>query len=206
MNLHALNIEWFRLLGAGFAARPACLALARGVAADTVLLLPVLLLALWWRRPGDRNGLLAAAASGFLALALAEAVSALVPTPRPFMLNLSPAYLPHPADGSFPSAHASLILGVAAGLFLAPGKRLRSWGAGLGAVGIATGWARVYLGLHFPLDILGAAGVAGMAAGLLTGFGTGWTAAPRRTLEQLESRLPPVLAPLRRKTGQNGRA
>jgi undecaprenyl-diphosphatase len=205
MDLHTLNIEWFRLWGAGFAAHPACLALARGVAADSVLLLPVLLLALWWWRPGDRNHLLAAAASGFLALARSEAVSALIPTPRPFMLNLSPAYLPHPADGSFPSAHASLILGVSAGLFLVPGKRLRPWGAGLGAVGIATGWARIYLGLHVPLDILGAAGVAGVAAGLLTGFGTGWTADLRRILEQLEARLAPVLPPLRRKTGQNGR-
>jgi hypothetical protein len=42
-----------------------------------------------------------------------------------------------------------------------------------------------------------------VAAGLLTGFGTGWTATARRGLERLEAGLAPVLAPIGRRTGQN---
>ena len=62
---------------------------------------------------------------------------------------------------SFPSSHTAVTLAVAIALmpFLA-----RPFGAmGIGYA-VLVGWSRVYLGVHYPLDVLAGAGL-GMAAG-----------------------------------------
>ncbi len=49
---------------------------------------------------------------------------------------------------------------LAVGLYLGLATPRRRAGAFLTLLGIATAWARVYAGVHFPLDILGSLGVA----------------------------------------------
>jgi undecaprenyl-diphosphatase len=81
---------------------------------------------------------------------------------RPFMEGLSPNHLNHSARAGFPSTHAT-VMGAVLGFMLLqmpPGPAL----AGIAAVTLGTGWARVYAGAHYPLDVL---------AGLLLGGGAG---------------------------------
>ena len=52
------------------------------------------------------------------------------------------------------------------GLSLLLGGRRRLGAAVLGA-GVAVAWARIFLGLHFPLDMVGGVGVAALAYVLL---------------------------------------
>jgi undecaprenyl-diphosphatase len=76
-------------------------------------------------------------------------------------LRLPPDYVPDRArDTSFPSAHAanSAALTLLACLFW---PRLRR---GLWLLPVLVGWSRIYLGKHFPLDIVG-----GWALGALVG-------------------------------------
>jgi undecaprenyl-diphosphatase len=151
--MSTLNGILFHWLGAGFAPEPHLLAAARWLAIYPIAGVPIILVLLWWRRPGSRETLLTAMASGGLALAATEVIAAALALPRPFVLGLSPVYLAHSAEGSFPSAHASLMLATAGTLLLS--RATLPWGAGLTVLALATAWARVYLGLHFPLDILG---------------------------------------------------
>jgi undecaprenyl-diphosphatase len=73
--------------------------------------------------------------------------------PRPFIAGLSPAYIEHGARGSLPSTHATVMFTVALILCMRPA--LRIVGLAILLIGFVTGWARIYVGVHFPLDILG---------------------------------------------------
>lgn len=63
-------------------------------------------------------------------------------------------------ENAFPSNHAAAIFGFAAGFAYLRRRRLF---AGALLVAVAIGFARVYTGLHFPIDIAGGALAAGLA-------------------------------------------
>jgi undecaprenyl-diphosphatase len=72
-------------------------------------------------------------------------------SPRPFKeLNLEP--LITPINGaSFPSGHASLLFGLAFAIFIFN----KSWGSWLIGLSFINGIARIFTGIHWPIDILG---------------------------------------------------
>ena len=119
-----------------------------------------ILAAIAWRNPSERIYLLATLVACGLASLLAHALAAAINSPRPFMLGLSPAYLEHGARGSLPSAHATVMFTMAFALVFRRG--LRNWGLAAAAVAAATGYGRVFVGVHFPFDI-----VAGLLLGAL---------------------------------------
>lgn len=85
--------------------------------------------------------------------------------PRPFMQGLSPNHLGHSQRAGFPSTHATVMAAVVG--FLAPHLPLDSAVfICLGLTVLSTGWARIYAGAHFPLDVLAGfllGGVSGLA-------------------------------------------
>lgn len=105
-----------------------------------------------WKRPADRVYLLGAVLAGALAAVLAHALAASLNMPRPFVLGLSPVYVPHSNRGAMPSAHATVMFAVAAILFMRPSLRFAA--IAMAIMGAATSWGRVYTGVHFPFDIL----------------------------------------------------
>jgi undecaprenyl-diphosphatase len=87
------------------------------------------------------------------------------PEARPFQTHAVHQLLAHAGGQSFPSDHATAAFGIAVSLFLFVSRR---WGAVLGGLALLIGFARVYVGIHYPLDIAG-----GLAAALL-GSGLVW--------------------------------
>lgn len=72
---------------------------------------------------------------------------------------------------SFPSGHATVAAGVALILVMVVRGRLRWAVAALGAAfAVVVALARVYLGVHYPLDVLGGYLAAASAALLVAGF------------------------------------
>ena len=67
-----------------------------------------------------------------------------------------------PADYSFPSGHTGAAFAVASVMFLG---MPRSIGVPALIVASLIGFSRIYLGVHFPTDVLG-----GVVVGCLTGF------------------------------------
>jgi undecaprenyl-diphosphatase len=161
---HALDRRLFAWVGGGRAARPLPLALACALARWSWL--PLLALMAW--------GALRSGSEGPKVLVQCLVVAALVQLTskrlarrwnahRPFMLGLSPNHLRHSVRGGFPSTHAT-VMGAVLG-FMAwhlPGGDAALGGMALTVV--ATGWARVYAGAHFPLDVL-----AGLVFGSVSG-------------------------------------
>ncbi|MDX6490161.1 MAG: hypothetical protein QOD43_406 [Gaiellaceae bacterium] len=110
-----------------------------------------LAVALIWRRPWILVPLLAAdVAAGVISYALRQAIGRerpplVYPEPKPLVSV--------PNSGAFPSGHTSAAFACATVLAWAS-PRLR---IPLFVLAAAIGWSRVYVGVHWPLDVLGGA-------------------------------------------------
>jgi len=172
----ALNHHLFLLINAEPGESPLLIALGRIVAADAIGLVPVLLVLLWIRgRPDRRGGLVATAVATALALGANQIVGQFWYEPRPFMIGLGRTLLAHAPENSFPSDHTTFMLTVGIGL-IATGAAPR-WGRVVTIAGVLVAWARIYLGLHFPLDMVASALIAGIFAALSV-----WLVAPAQRL------------------------
>jgi undecaprenyl-diphosphatase len=161
--LQALNIRLFEWMGGGNTPNGALLWLASQLAGGTVWVIVALLAVAAWRCPPERRYIVAACLLSAAAAWLAHAIAAQLNHPRPFMMGLSPSWLPHGTRGSLPSTHASVMFTLALCFLWRPS--LRNFGWCLAGLALLTGWARVYVGFHFPSDI---------AAGLLLGAALAW--------------------------------
>lgn len=84
---------------------------------------------------------------------IAEAIKFFVSRPRPFsVLNIQPLsqYDGYDSGMSFPSGHASFFFALAAAIFYFDKK----WGIRFFAAALIMGIARIFVGVHWPLDIL----------------------------------------------------
>jgi glycosyltransferase 2 family protein len=96
----------------------------------------------------------AGAAAAVIAWALAHLAKAIADRPRPYEVMADAVLRQQPAHGaSFPSSHTAVALAVAIALVPFLARPLAAAGIGYA---VLTGWSRVYLGVHYPLDILGA--------------------------------------------------
>lgn len=164
--MNSLNERVFLLLNAGAHPPPALLDFGLFCAEWLVPLTVLLFVLLWVRRPDPerRGALITATAVMLIGLGVNQILGALYFHPRPFMIGLGHQYLAHPADNSFPSDHGTLMWSL--GLALLALGELRRWGLGLVLGGFAVAWGRIYVGVHFPLDMLGSFCVA-LAVSLL---------------------------------------
>jgi len=113
-------------------------------------------LAVWWRRPAL---FLQVAVADLAAQLISYGLRQWIGRVRPSDVYSSPRPLVHaPHDGSFPSGHATASFACATVLaFQAPRAAPAFF-----VLAAAIAWSRVYVGVHYPLDVLGGA-VVGVA-------------------------------------------
>lgn len=133
------------------------LSLATFIARDLIAIVPLLIVMLWLWGPREqvtsqRTLVLKTGMALIYALSISWCISQLLPHPRPFVVGLGHQFLSHAADDSYPSDHGTTIFTFA--LAFICWHRLWS-GVILLFTGIAIAWSRVYLGVHWPLDMLG---------------------------------------------------
>ncbi|MDR6889199.1 MULTISPECIES: phosphatase PAP2 family protein [Variovorax] len=149
--MNSLNLALFDTLAAGFSPSPTLLWLASAVALGSSWACAAVLAWAAWRRPPERACVLAVLAAGGAASLISHEIAASVGAPRPFMVGLSPAHVPHGVRAGLPSTHATVMFAMAFMLLLR--RRLRDVGLVVLAVATVTAWSRVYAGIHFPFDI-----------------------------------------------------
>ncbi|MEU0393279.1 phosphatase PAP2 family protein [Streptomyces sp. NPDC006208] len=126
-----------------------------------MLALVLVVLWCWWsvRRRGSADdsvsavaGLIWAPLAAGVALLINIPIRGFVERPRPFVNHTGLEVLVDgKTDYSFVSDHATMAMAIAAGLFVA------HRGFGLAALGLAMaeGFCRVYMGVHYPTDVVG---------------------------------------------------
>ncbi|MFN3362399.1 MAG: undecaprenyl-diphosphatase [Allorhizobium sp.] len=160
--LETLNQGLFLSINAG----PTSSAAARlvGVAAAEWLfwLVPTVLV-IGWIFGGNRlrHALLVAGIAALAGLFLNQAIGLFWPHPRPFVIGLGRQLIAHQPDPSFPSDHLTVVWAVAFSLLGASGTA-RRLGVAAALLGLIIAWGRIFVGVHFPFDMLGSAAVGGL--------------------------------------------
>jgi membrane-associated phospholipid phosphatase len=104
----------------------------------------------------------AAAVAAGAAWVLAHVAKAISDRPRPYELMADAVLRQQPAHGtSFPSSHTAVTVAVVIALVPFLVRPLAAVAIGYA---VLVGWSRLYLGVHYPLDVLAGAGI-GIAVG-----------------------------------------
>ncbi|MEZ0601117.1 phosphatase PAP2 family protein [Paraburkholderia sp. IW21] len=134
---------------------------ARLIADYLIYLVPLSLVAMWlFGDARQREVAVHACCVTVLALALNQMIGLVWQHPRPFVIGIGHTFLQHAPDSSFPSDHGTVFAGIALTLLLNGARR---YGVAILLSGLAVAWARVFVGVHFPLDMVGAVAVACIA-------------------------------------------
>ncbi|MFH2639648.1 undecaprenyl-diphosphate phosphatase [Klebsiella aerogenes] len=156
--LENINYALFALINATPASSWWAIEVATFIAKDLIIIVPLLVVALWLWGPNQRQLVFKVMLALALSLSISWVIGHLFPHDRPFVDAVGYNFLHHAADDSFPSDHGTVIFTFALAFLFWH----RVWsGTLLLVIASAIAWSRVYLGVHWPLDMLG-----GLLAGM----------------------------------------
>jgi undecaprenyl-diphosphatase len=160
-TLEAFNQALFLAINATPSTPALQIDIARFIADYVILLVPLSLIAMWLSgAERQRETALRACCVALLALGINQLIGLVWPHPRPFVMGIGHTFIEHAPDSSFPSDHGTIFACIALTLLLDGARR---YGIVILLSGLAVAWARVFVGVHFPLDMVGAVAVAVVA-------------------------------------------
>ena len=159
--LENINLLWFSMINANAGLHGWRLDLALFAAGWLILLVPIGLAGLWMSGDGAQRE---AAVKALLATCTALGLNALIGLlwyhPRPFVAGIGRSFMHHAPDSSFPSDHGTIMFTVALVLAASSVPAAKRFGRSLLPLAFVVAWSRVFLGVHWPMDMLGALAMA----------------------------------------------
>lgn len=154
MTLSELNLSLFSWINASPEASNASINFAIFIAND-LLYCMILLFAWFWLRGNydTKKQILKAFIFTSIAILISQCISHVYYHPRPFVMEVGRTLIYHAPNGSFPSDHMLIFSSIAFSYLFSAQRKL---GGFLLIMAWLVAWSRVYLGVHFPLDMLGA--------------------------------------------------
>jgi undecaprenyl-diphosphatase len=126
-----------------------------------IYLVPLLLLAMWlWGSRSKREVAGKALVVAMIGVGLNQLIGVFWEHPRPFMVGLGHTWISHAPDSSFPSDHMTVLASVGLSMLFDGALWL---GLLIMSCAIGVAWARVFLGVHLPLDMVGSMIVAALS-------------------------------------------
>lgn len=149
------NRQIFLALNADLSTSAWKINVATAIADYLIFLIPVALIAMWcWGGRVQRESALKVCLVALIALGLNQLIALGYTHPRPAAMGIGHTFIRHAADSSFPSDHATVFGAIGLTLVFACPQALAGWAFLI--LGATVAWARIYLGVHFPMDMLGA--------------------------------------------------
>lgn len=154
MTLSELNLSLFSWINASPEASNTSIHFAIFIAND-LLYCMILLFAWFWLRGNydTKKQILKAFIFTSIAILISQCISHVYYHPRPFVMEVGRTLIYHARNGSFPSDHMLIFSSIAFSYLFSAQRKL---GIFLLFMAWLVAWSRVYLGVHFPLDMLGA--------------------------------------------------
>ncbi|MDN5543027.1 Undecaprenyl-diphosphatase [Acinetobacter sp. 8I-beige] len=154
MTLSELNLSLFSWINASPEATNTSIHFAIFIAND-LLYCMILLFAWFWLRGNydTKKQILKAFIFTSIAILISQCISHVYYHPRPFVMEVGRTLIYHAPNGSFPSDHMLIFSSIAFSYLFSAQRKV---GAFLLIMAWLVAWSRVYLGVHFPLDMLGA--------------------------------------------------
>ena len=154
-TLEALNAATFLRINADLNTPHWKIGAATFLADYLIYLIPLVFIGMWcWGKEMQRNLALKACLVALVALGMNQIIILLWPHPRPFMVGLGHSFMAHASDSSFPSDHATVFSAIGLTFIFNSVRSVIGWS--ILAAGVIVAWARIFLGVHFPLDMAGA--------------------------------------------------
>ena len=152
--MESINLKIFNLINASSSTNELTINVAIILANSVIYFVPVFLVLSWLFGDNDKKEIaLKSVSVALISLAVAQMIVAIYPHPRPFMIGIGRTLIEHAPDPSFPSDHMTLFSSIAITYLIG---RYYKLGLAILFAGFAVGWSRVYLGVHFPFDMVGA--------------------------------------------------
>lgn len=154
-SLETFNQSIFLLLNADSATPAWKIGIAALMADFLIYFIPLVLVGQWcWGSEKQRELAFKACVIAFLALGVNQLLSIVWPHPRPLAMGLGHTFILHANDSSFPSDHATVFAAIGLTFVFENIRSKAGWTVLF--LGTWVAWARLFLGVHFPLDMIGA--------------------------------------------------
>lgn len=121
------------------------------------------LIFMWFRNDFYKKLCFNAVISAVITLFLNTLIKLFYFKPRPFVKRRVGILIPSKMDSTFPSKHTLLAFAISTSIFL----HKRILGSIMWVLSVLTGFSRIWVGHHYPSDIIGSAFIATMTSILL---------------------------------------
>ena len=152
--LEPYNVAWFQAINASPDASHISIQIAHVFAVYTAYILLAFLALFWFY--GDKRAKTTVVKSLVvvaITLCISQLIMMVYAHPRPFVMGVGTAFLEHKPTPSFPSHHMIFFSSILFSFVLA---RYYVIAAFFALLSVLVAWARIYLGVHFPFDMIGA--------------------------------------------------